>query len=902
MAGNFRSLKLSPDGKRQVDRALTGKAWGNDELMEAVGVQIATVKNFRAGKAVDRKNFVKFCQALELDWEQVAESESPPVNSSGGAAPVERTAENSQRNLDKAQGGKVREHLIPFRKKSKANELGKKALIFLRDRVKYSRKVQGSETTMIQWKIYRVALIQCGIHFLSLDEILTELILELLRIKIIRWKIYLIALDRSNLKSLNELNEIIQAIKSQSRARILNQYSEIRLLSGERIVVDKLYVDVWLLNRQLSTFHISESKMLKSFDLRNDRVGLGDRIQRNPGFEIANQETKLLILGKPGAGKTTFLKHLAIDWCNGKFQPDLVTIFIEFRQVRDDEWNCLDVIGEELGIYNREQVEVLLNSGNLLILMDGFDEISTERLRRNIHRQLKEITRNYPRNRFIMTCRTQIEESVLDGFTVVEVADFNEQQVEYFVLNWFRANSSNDLETVHYWDICRRSIIRNPALKELTVTPVLLSLICLVLQDEGEIPGQVNSLYRRGVNLLLRKWNDAKVIDSWEMGTATYRRLTVEEKEDLLIRIAARKFENPNNFTLFEEEDLLLQITHLLHLPGRSEGKSILKAIESQHGLLVERADGLWSFSHLTFQEYFTTKWLLSLSSKELSQKIGDKRWQEVVKQLVKAQGQSDRLLRLIKQAIDYSLDYDSRVQELLVWTFKKDRSIYISSAIRAFYFAFVVDLSLVYAIDLDRSFALARNIDPTLNDAISDALKYAIDRKCHSTCELNLDLDLILAIAHDHALDGALTSITVDSIKLAHSFTRALARGCALDRALAHDLAPEFKKILEQLRSKFSKANSYEQWWQLNGPTWRGELRQSMVKYRDIGHDWQLTDVQTQKLQLYYDANKFLVELLKIENSASPEARQEIEDNLLLPIAELKRRLPDQYGGMEEG
>jgi DNA-binding Xre family transcriptional regulator len=76
-----RSLKLSSDGKRQVDRVLTDKAWGNKELIEAVGVEIATVKKFRAGKkGVDRKNFVKFCKALGLDWEAVAELESPQAD------------------------------------------------------------------------------------------------------------------------------------------------------------------------------------------------------------------------------------------------------------------------------------------------------------------------------------------------------------------------------------------------------------------------------------------------------------------------------------------------------------------------------------------------------------------------------------------------------------------------------------------------------------------------------------------------------------------------------------------------------------------------------------------------------------------------------------------------------
>jgi DNA-binding Xre family transcriptional regulator len=106
-----RSLKLSIDGKLQVDRALTNKAWGNDELIDAVGVQVATVKNFRSGKAVEKKNFVKFCQALGLDWEQVADLGSPPAPNSGGAEALEKsestTAENLQQNTNEAQGVQV---------------------------------------------------------------------------------------------------------------------------------------------------------------------------------------------------------------------------------------------------------------------------------------------------------------------------------------------------------------------------------------------------------------------------------------------------------------------------------------------------------------------------------------------------------------------------------------------------------------------------------------------------------------------------------------------------------------------------------------------------------------------------------------------------------------------------
>jgi predicted NACHT family NTPase len=132
-----------------------------------------------------------------------------------------------------------------------------------------------------------------------------------------------------------------------------------RSLSGEEIEVDQLYVDVWVLNRSPRTFLVTQSKLLETFDLRHDRLGLGDRIKRNPGLEVAKANPKLVILGKPGSGKTTFLKHLAVDWCKGKFQPDLIAVLIEFRRIRDEHWDLLDAIDQELGLGNWSQMQAI---------------------------------------------------------------------------------------------------------------------------------------------------------------------------------------------------------------------------------------------------------------------------------------------------------------------------------------------------------------------------------------------------------------------------------------------------------------------------------------------------------------------------------------------------------------
>lgn len=231
----------------------------------------------------------------------------------------------------------------------------------------------------------------------------------------------------------------------------------------------------------------------------------------------------------------------------------------------------------------------------------------------------------------------------------------------------------------------------------------------------------------------------------------------------------------------------------------------MLRAIEAQHGLLVERADQLWSFSHLTFQEHFTVQWLTQLSPKQLASKIADQQWQERVKQLVQSQS-SDKLLKLIKQAIDQSVSQDVKYQEFLTWGCQKAESInatYRSSALRAFYFA----------------------------------------------------LALALAVALTHTLDP--------------------------------ELAKKLQKLREQLPQDLSKHNfeSFKRWWRSNGQQWIQALRQSMIDHRKISRDWQFTEPQRQALQQDYHANKFLVELLKLEGAVSEEVRREIEDNLLLPI-----------------
>jgi hypothetical protein len=80
------------------------------------------------------------------------------------------------------------------------------------------------------------------------------------------------------------------------------------------------------------------------------------------------------------------------------------------------------------------------------------------------------------------------------------------------------------------------------------------------------------------------------------------------------------------------------------------------------------------------------------------------------------------------------------------------------------------------------------------------------------------------------------------------------------------------------------------KQWWQEQRPAWMEQLHRIMIEHRNIGHDWQLRKAQTQRLHQYYEAHHLLVACLN-SDFVSRAVREEIEDTLLLPLAEIERR-----------
>ena len=367
------------------------------------------------------------------------------------------------------------------------------------------------------------------------------------------------------------IDVLVQEVRSHCCEAILDSYSKIRLLDDTRIDVDLLYVDVYVLEKLSSKRPASISGLLEGVEQREDyeRLALGQRQDRLPGQEIVPQFPRLMVLGKPGSGKTTFLRHLAVDCNNGNFFCDRIPVLIELRSIKDgNSFNLVNLIHREFGLAEQEQTLQILNQGKAFILLDGLDEVPSQ-LRQFVRDQIYEFAKEYRKNRFVLTCRTQTIEYIADHFEPIEVANFDAEQVKTFARNGFTATPETSGEAKGWTSRFVGKLEKNKQIRELAVTPILLTLTCLLFIAEQDLPTKRSELYEKGSNLLLQQWDKFREIPR------DYQQLSVSDKQKLLSYLAFRKFEQPDNFILFEQNEIQGYIAE--HLEIEPEESEIVK-------------------------------------------------------------------------------------------------------------------------------------------------------------------------------------------------------------------------------------------------------------------------------------------------------------------------------------
>ncbi|MEO0848232.1 MAG: NACHT domain-containing protein [Cyanobacteria bacterium J06648_1] len=479
----------------------------------------------------------------------------------------------------------------------------------------------------------------------------------------------------STLDVVGEKRKANKAVQ-QYADRYQKRYGLLRLLGmPQGVALESIYTPVRVLNelsiRNFETIPDLEENY-RDRDLRRLQRGA---CRSEDGLTVAERNQYLMVLGNPGGGKSTFLRRLGLEAFageQGKFQDKRIPVLLELKQFNTEQVDLIAAIAEEMQHFgfppSREFAQKALAAGKLLVLLDGLDEVPNQ-FTNSVMRAIDNLVTGHEQNRFVASCRiAAFRSNFQHDFRVIELADFDDQQIEQFITNWFSSELDRQSDTAQKcWETLNSD--NNKAAKELAQTPLLLTFLCLVYGRKLNFPPTRSRLYNKALDILLEEWAAEKRLQQEPI----HEGLHTDLEKVMLAEIAHENFKHDRLF--FEEQAIVKSITSFLADSVKDakylDGKKILQAIAAQQGILVQRAEDVYSFSHLTLQEHLTAQYINEndrLVEQLITQHLTDKRWREIFLLVAGLKNDASQFLLKMEKATR-KLIYTDKLHRLLVWT-----------------------------------------------------------------------------------------------------------------------------------------------------------------------------------------------------------------------------------------
>ncbi|MGB8702224.1 MAG: NACHT domain-containing protein [Thermosynechococcaceae cyanobacterium] len=714
----------------------------------------------------------------------------------------------------------------------------------------------------------------------------------------------------------------------------------------ESVLNDKAYGDCW------HFYTPTDGAIRPKLDLRVKkyrlpRTEVGQEPNNKEVLSVLDglrkyQSEHVLLVGKPGSGKSTALEKLLLEEAEKAKSNSQVKVPVLVR-LRQYQTSVLDLVRDFLmghGVFlDVDQLQQLLIKGQFLILLDGVNELPYDSARTDLNNFRRRYRKNTP---MILTTR----DLSLWGIDGVEhklvMKPLKEEQIREFIQECFLEQHQQILQQmgVH--------------LRKFAETPLLLAMLCNIFEKNKKIPESLGEAFQNFSQIYDSKLREANV--------PTYESSQMVWSEILQhLAFVMMQGNSPTELSLKitkqKARELIKQKFNIPYHQASLWLEDLLK-----YHLIQEFDTDQIEFRHQLIQEYYAARRFISNDNCliELMEYITDSRWREVFLFAIGMIESADQLLALMRSKIDQVLSEDEKLQNFLDWIYKKSESVktkYKPVATRAFYY----DLSgnfligklgwkvatnqfndLLFSLLPTQKFEISQSIDKSLcfafereyeidyiNDRCQDlwiweeeqrrwleyeAYKYDFRPEHENIKNEEIETEIEDLVKEYNNSENQLDLELHYDLLIADTFQKSLVTSYFEFSAILPptpyqypstpriDLASDLKKSMKILfdsmedlmvqASTFSDRNSeeYRSWWQSNGYQWLKEFISIIREHRNIGNNWEFSDAQKQLLRSHYYANQLLIDCLKSVNHISAKARQEIEDLLLLPIIEIEK------------